>query len=93
MSFPVSMATRLNEVRAVTTAGETSFGDHVDSSGEAWTAEDRGIMMASWNRFLPGTRIDLERRVERRGWARNPEGGPFAISEAAVGPAPIPAIG
>jgi hypothetical protein len=38
------------------------------------------------------TEIKLEGRVERRGWARNLEGGPIAISEAAVSSAPIPAV-
>jgi hypothetical protein len=76
----------------VTAAGETSFRDHADSSGKAWKAEARGITMASWNRCPPRTRIELEGRVERRGWARNPESGPFAISEAAVSSAPFPAI-
>src|SRR6266446_10232754 len=76
------------KVRAVAAAGETSFRDHADSSGEAWKAEDRRIMMASWNRFPPGTRNELEGRVERRGWARNPESGAFATSEAAVSSAP-----
>ena len=40
--------------------------------------------MAFWNRFPPRTRIELEGRVERRGWASNRDSGPFAISEAAV---------
>jgi hypothetical protein len=28
------------KVRAMTAAGKTSFGDHADSNGEAWKAED-----------------------------------------------------
>jgi hypothetical protein len=41
------------KVRAAEAAGETPFPDHADSSGEAWKAKDRGITMASWNRFHP----------------------------------------